>query len=120
MEAAAVTVVAAAVVVITAVNPAQAMNAALRKEDCACRMGGDEFAAALFFDLNTPDDAIRIRAQQIFDKVSLTLKGVDDRAGISVGFAIAQPDTTFTQLYEASDRALYQAKENGRGRMVIL
>ena len=98
---------------------AQALNQALRKEDCACRMGGDEFAAALCFEANTPETAIRARAQQIFDKVSLTLKGTDGGTGVSVGMAISQADTTFTQLYEESDKALYQAKQNGRDRLVI-
>ena len=98
---------------------AQTLHMSLRKEDRACRMGGDEFAAALFFGMNTPEAVIRERAQQIFDKVSITLKGADGGTGISVGVAIAAPDTTFNQLYEASDKALYQAKENGRGRLVI-
>ena len=82
-------------------------------------MGGDEFAAALCFEANTPETAIRARAQQIFDKVSLTLKGTDGGTGVSVGMAISQADTTFTQLYEESDKALYQAKQNGRCRLVI-
>ena len=98
---------------------AQTLRMSLRKEDRACRMGGDEFAAALFFSLNTPEATIQERAQQIFDKVSITLKGADGRTGISMGVAIAEPDATFNQLYEASDKALYQAKENGRGRLVI-
>ena len=70
--------------------------------------------------MNTPDASIRERVQQIFDKVSITLKGADGGTGISMGVVIAESDTTFNQLYEASDRALYQAKENGRGRLVIL
>ena len=98
---------------------AQTLHVSLRKEDRACRMGGDEFAAALFFSMDTPEAVIRERAQQIFDKVSITLKGADGGTGISVGVAIATPDATFNQLYEASDKALYQAKENGRGRLVI-
>lgn len=98
---------------------AQTLHMSLRKEDRACRMGGDEFAAALFFSLNTPEATIQERAQQIFDKVSITLKGADGRTGISMGVAITEPDATFNQLYEASDKALYQAKENGRGRLVI-
>ena len=99
---------------------AQALAAALRKDDCACRMGGDEFAAAMFFDMEISDSAIYTRAQQVFDKVSLTLKSADTGTGISMGVTIAQPDATFTQLYEISDKALYQAKESGRGRMIIL
>ena len=98
---------------------AQALNLALRKEDCACRMGGDEFAAALFFSTDTPEEVMQNRAQQIFDKINLTLKSVDDRTGISMGVAISRLASTFNQLYEASDHALYQAKAEGRGRMVI-
>ena len=98
---------------------AQALYISLRKEDRACRMGGDEFAAALFFDMDTSEESIRERAQQIFDKVTITLKGTEGGTGISMGVVIAEPETTFNELYEASDKALYQAKENGRGRLVI-
>ena len=98
---------------------AQALHMSLRKEDRACRMGGDEFAAALFFRTDTPEKVVWERAQQIFDKVSITLKGADAGAGISMGATIAEPNATFNQLYEAADKALYQAKETGRGRLVI-
>ena len=98
---------------------AQTLQASLRKEDRACRMGGDEFAAAVYFGPDTTEAAVRERAQQIFDKMSITLKGANDATGISMGVAIAAPDATFLQLYEASDKALYQAKENGRNRLVI-
>lgn len=98
---------------------AQALNATLRAEDCACRMGGDEFAAALFFDKHATEAAILERAQQIFDQVSITLKGTEGGTSVSMGVAVAEPDATFNQLYELSDSALYRAKENGRGRLVI-
>ena len=98
---------------------AQTLHVSLKTEDRACRMGGDEFAAALFFGMDTPEAVILERAQQIFDKVSITLRGADGGTGISMGAAIAEPDATFNQLYEASDRALYRAKENGRGRLVF-
>lgn len=96
---------------------AQSLSTILRKEDSACRMGGDEFAAALFFNPGTPDSVLRNRAGQIYDSVSLTLKQTDGRTGISMGAAIARPDTGFSQLYELSDQALYRAKEAGRGRL---
>ena len=98
---------------------AQALLASLRKEDRACRMGGDEFAAALYFSPDTSEASIRERAQQIFDKMSITLKGANESTGISMGVVIADHEATFLQLYEASDKALYQAKENGRNRFVV-
>lgn len=98
---------------------AQALTASLRKEDRACRMGGDEFAAVLFFDKGTDVSQMQERTQQIFDKMSLTLKSVTKECGISMGAVIAAPEETFNQIYEASDKALYQAKKKGRGRLVI-
>ena len=96
---------------------AQTLMMSLRKEDRACRMGGDEFAAALFFNKETPDTQLQERAQQIFDKVNITLKAVEGGAGISMGMVIADSEATFNQLYEAADKALYHAKEHGRGRL---
>lgn len=98
---------------------AQTLLGSMREEDRACRMGGDEFAAALFFTAGTTEAVVRERAQQIFDKVSITLKGAEVDTGISMGAVITESGATFNQLYEASDAALYQAKKNGRGRLVI-
>ena len=36
-----------------------------------------------------------------------------------MGVVIAEPESTFNQMYEASDKALYQAKKNGRGKLII-
>ena len=98
---------------------AQTLLSSLRKEDRACRMGGDEFAAVLFFSYEADDALITERAQQIFDKLNMTLKGAEGGTGISMGAVIAREQTTFNALYEASDAALYEAKEKGRGRLVI-
>ena len=98
---------------------AQALLMALRKEDRACRMGGDEFAAILFFDKDATEAQMRERAQQIFDKVNMTVKSTEGGTGISMGVTIAEPETTFNQMYEKSDKALYQAKRSGRGKLVI-
>ena len=92
---------------------------ALRKEDRACRMGGDEFAAILFFDKNTTEAKMKEKAQQIFDKMTITLKSIAGGTGISMGSAIAEPEETFNQMYERSDTALYEAKKNGRGRLIF-
>ena len=98
---------------------AQTLLAALRSDDYACRMGGDEFAAMLFFNKGVSEETIRERAQQIFDKVNLTVKSTEGGTGISMGAVIAKLGATFNQLYEESDKALYTAKEKGRGRLVM-
>lgn len=98
---------------------AQTLEAALRKEDRACRMGGDEFAAALLFQPDVSEEKIQERVRMIFDKINLTLKAVEGGSGLSMGVAFAEPEITFNQLYELADKALYQAKESGRGRCVF-
>ena len=97
---------------------AQTLLSSLRKEDRACRMGGDEFAAMIFFEKNTTELQMKERAQQIFDKLNMTLKSAEG-GGISMGVVIANPEDTFNQLYEASDKALYEAKRAGRGKLIF-
>lgn len=101
------------------ISVAQALKSALDEDDCVCRMGGDEFAVAVFFNVRATDAETIAYAQKIFEKVSQTLKNTEGDSGISMGMAMSVPDSTFTQLYEVSDKALYQAKQDGRGRLVI-
>ena len=98
---------------------AQTLEAALRKEDRACRMGGGEFAATLLFQPDVSEEKMQARLRMIFDKINLTLKAVEGGSGLSMGVAFAEPEITFNQLYELADKALYQAKESGRGRCVF-
>ena len=98
---------------------AQTLLISIHQEDRACRMGGDEFAAVLFFDPNTDEALMKERAQQIFDKVNMTLKSANTDSGISMGGYIAAEDDTFNQMYEAADQALYHVKNHGRGRLFI-
>ena len=98
---------------------AQTLQAALRGDDYACRMGGDEFAAMLFFNKSVSDDVIRERAQQIFDKVNLTVKTTEGGTGISMGAVIARTELTFNEMYAEADNALYDVKESGRGRIEV-
>ena len=97
---------------------AQTLEEALREHDLSCRMGGDEFAAALFFKKDCSEDFMYTRAQQIFDKINMSLNSATRGTTLSMGAVIANDEKrTFNQIYEASDRALYHSKENGRGRL---
>ena len=98
---------------------AQALEASLRKDDLAGRMGGDEFAAIMIFDEDMPYEAITERAIQLFDKIhaSLRLKGSDVKC--SMGAAVSSPGDTFRDLYSKADDALYHSKEEGRNRLTF-
>ena len=101
------------------VQLAQALEASLRKDDLAGRMGGDEFAAIMVFDEDMPYEAISERAVQLFDKLhaSLKLKGSDVKC--SMGAAVSSPGDTFRDLYSKADDALYRSKEGGRNRLTF-
>jgi diguanylate cyclase (GGDEF)-like protein/PAS domain S-box-containing protein len=93
----------------------------IRGEDIACRYGGEEFAL-VFLEAALVD--IRDHAMQILQEArSLTVHHRGQALGtvtLSGGVAIF-PDhgATVETLLEAADAALYQAKAEGRDRLVV-
>ncbi len=99
---------------------AQSLTDALRNEDMSCRMGGDEFAAALFFKRECSEEFMLQRAQQIFDKINMSLLSAEKATTLSMGAVISDENkNTFNKLYEASDKALYTSKALGRSRLSV-
>lgn len=97
-----------------------ALKAALRSDDLACRMGGDEFAAALFFEKGTERAVMEARAADVFEKMERVISEREDNTGISMGAAISDDDLTdFNELYSAADNAMYKSKEEGRNRITV-
>ncbi|MGN0267027.1 MAG: GGDEF domain-containing protein, partial [Lachnospiraceae bacterium] len=96
---------------------AKALGESLRQSDLACRMGGDEFAAALFFTPNNSNEQMQNRARDVFDKLHLTLQALKPPMSISMGIAISNAASTFNSLYQKADEALYIAKNKGRDRL---
>ncbi len=101
---------------------ARAMKDALRKPDICSRHGGEEFAVLL---PNTPGD----NAYYVAERVRRTLGGTrytglglppEVNITLSVGVATCPRDATvLDELIELADKALYQAKETGRDRVVL-
>lgn len=98
------------------------MHAALRTEDVVARYGGEEFAI-LARGINVHQAAMladRIRAiiedMEVVAGPDLTLK-----VTVSGGVATHNPTpySSASALVEAADRALYEAKEKGRNRVVM-
>jgi diguanylate cyclase (GGDEF)-like protein len=97
------------------------LTAQIRYEDIACRYGGEEFVVVL------PDAALDIAAQRAEGirtgvksmKVQVggrTLQGVTLSLGVS---AIPECEAVGEILMRAADAALYQAKAEGRDRLVV-
>lgn len=90
---------------------------ARRPRDLAARFGGDEFALIL---PDTPQaGAVRLLEELLMQVRRMGIPaghGQLARASISAGVCtrVPAPDSTPSQLYEAADAALYEAKKAGR------
>ena len=92
----------------------------IRKEDIACRYGGEEFLLIL------PDmspEILKSRAENIrreIKKIKIVYQGKDLAVTISLGVAILpQHGPTIEDAMKAVDDALYQAKADGRDQTVM-
>jgi diguanylate cyclase (GGDEF)-like protein len=92
------------------VQAAERVRSCLRVGDELARMGGDEFTILLraLPDRATADQVItRLRAAFC---EPFRIGGSEADLGLSVGIALARPDSTADSLLSEADAALYQAK----------
>jgi diguanylate cyclase (GGDEF)-like protein len=92
-----------------------------RSEDLVARYGGEEFVVAL--PSSSPDLATE-RAEQIRRNVAarrIRTSSAEIRVTISVGLAYSSPESPHRplSLIELADDALYQAKGEGRNRVIL-
>ncbi len=93
---------------------------ALRGTDIVSRWGGEEFVLLL------PEAALpaaRIGVERVRGRIAATpmahLSGVPIRVTVSVGLTEHIAGESVTQTLERADRALYEAKAQGRNRTVV-
>ena len=79
------------------------------------RIGGDEFAVLLG---KMEETRLESAARELIRQVSqITWHGQNVGAGCSIGGCCkGDPSVTYERLYSEADRALYQAKAEGKGR----
>jgi two-component system, cell cycle response regulator len=100
---------------------AQVIRESTRPEDLVARYGGEEFVVAL--PVSAPDIATE-RAERIRSSLEgrpIYAAGDEVRVTVSIGLAFGQPGRPLSELVliEAADQALYQAKADGRNRVVL-
>jgi diguanylate cyclase (GGDEF)-like protein len=96
---------------------AQVLRESLRTQDLVCRHGGEEFAIAI------PDCGIE-KAREIFDASRVRLEAAVTVAGlpkftVSFGMVKADPKDDLPTTISRADNALFQAKRDGRDRVVV-
>lgn len=100
---------------------AQIIMQTVRKEDVACRFGGEEYAILLSNTDHATAAKVAERIRQTIENTSFPIIGSPTpiRATMSLGLACFPEDgTTGNALIHEADVALYQAKVQGRNRVV--
>tara|TARA_B110000977_G_scaffold201765_1_gene298458 strand:- start:8923 stop:10119 length:1197 start_codon:yes stop_codon:yes gene_type:complete len=91
----------------------------IREIDCIARIGGEEFV--LVFAGTRQCDAVR-GAERLaigLKDMSVTLVEPDYRVTTSVGITEYRQGDSVQQLIDRADMALYEAKRNGRNKIVV-
>jgi len=99
---------------------ARRLQHAVRDGDKVCRLGGDEFVVTLE-EVGEPEAAL-ITARRIIESFEwpLLIDGHEIEAGISIGISIfPENGEDANSLIASADIAMYQAKQEGKGRFVF-
>jgi diguanylate cyclase (GGDEF)-like protein/PAS domain S-box-containing protein len=98
------------------VHVAQRLRACLRDGDTVARIGGDEFVVLAAAPASRTDTDLI--ARRIIGQLSHPYKLQDEIVaviGASVGIARGEPEVEADELLRRADRAVYLAKDSGRG-----
>ena len=91
----------------------------IRRSDLACRYGGEEFAVVL---PNASKNGIYLtyeRFREMVSKQPFKCESKQFHITVSIGIAFSNDAGSANDLLAYADRALYQAKESGRNKIVI-
>jgi diguanylate cyclase (GGDEF)-like protein len=102
-----------------AVEIGRRITAVLRPSDICGRWGGDEFIV-LFSDLGSRP--LKVIADAMRRGLSNPVDLKDGRTvpvTVSIGACLAEPGETVEQVADMADAALYNAKEDGRDRVIV-
>jgi len=94
---------------------AERARGVVRSADIACRVGGDEFAVLLPEASGREAELLYRRLQRAVASRPVAEAG---SVSVSAGIAELQADDEPNAFFERADKALYRAKERGKGQVV--
>ncbi|MBR0218029.1 MAG: diguanylate cyclase [Clostridia bacterium] len=92
---------------------AEIITSSFRADDCACRIGGDEFVVFMVRTGEQQKQQIINRVNQMNDILGKAEDGLP-AVSISVGVAHGRNAANADELFEHADQALYQTKHRGK------
>ena len=95
------------------------LNKGVRDHDLVGRYGGEEFVAIIHFNLNRELLQFLKRIKTIVTENSFLYKDKKIKVTFSAGVAIRSSYDTYEDTLQKADVLLYQAKENGRNKIVL-
>lgn len=90
-----------------------------RNKDIVGRLGGDEFAVFVGRDISTSETEGMLRKFISIVHQNFDSKYPDQKLSTSIGVGLASKSDTYELLYQNADKALYEAKWNGKDRFQI-
>ena len=87
---------------------------------CIGRIGGDEFLMLLAGAKALNVRLVKEYAEKLLEHVqSIKISGMNRPVRVSIGIAVLDQESgmSFEELYAKADRALYQSKRAGKGRI---
>ena len=98
---------------------AQTMLAAIRQEDVLCRVGGEEFALITGDATTGGAAALAERLRKAIEQARFVHQDQQISITCSFGVALSGGGTVNPNIVDQADAALYQAKRQGRNRVVV-
>ena len=89
----------------------------VREHDTIGRLGGEEFA--VYMHDMTIEQARAVGSRLIKPVGFTTTTGAHLTVTLSIGAVISQTENTLDEMINRADKALYRAKETGRGKLVV-
>lgn len=100
------------------VHTAQILRRATRQYDIIGRLGGEEFAVFMADTDASIACEVAERIRQTIQATPTIVESIPIEVTTSIGISVQTPPSTFENLFDDADEALYQAKAQGRNQTV--